>query len=391
MELFEELSRLVVDAMLRDPSQPGLMDELTTWRRDWVGFRAKMAIGSCHDFNDIYAFTDAVYPPSCSLDPALHSYQDVVMSRLDGCLYDGRSGFVVPESLGTRMTRSQRVPAVKNFHIQLDKPLEALHRIDKAIVIPRISTVAAQPILYELMAYLWPWLDDFATISSGLPVLIQSDLQESIQTPLFALIRSKNGFPLLQSHLPSRILIHEALVPSPSMSLLVGCTPLHVQACVEYSQVLCTEEVDMVDIKGDCKRIFLVDRTLPSTKSRVYKKLVRFLANNGWTMIDASTTTLVQRLAAYRLAKVIAGLDSRYFLELGFVGNLDKLPFLLLIGDAPSLDLVFLARSMALKGKWLRVFGGAAKSLAGNGSGWLLGGRKIGLILNDLSEKPLLE
>ena len=388
MDLFRQASVLAADSLLRPPENLLLNSGFVAWRKGLGQAFFADPVLSHPDLDELYSYTDAVDEPSPMAEPGFVTHQDVILCVANGCLYDSRTGFLLPASLSVRALRSQPIPPVGSVHLQMHQPLAALPRLDQALVMPRLNAGDDLSLIKQLMAYLWPLLDVQGDRIRGLPVLLQPDLQASIGDGLLHLLRNSNAFPLLQSDLPPFLLIREAYVPLPSLGLMEGGAPYYVEACRQSVGTFMQTCCGLDDIQREGERIFVVGHNLPCLQDQAFKGLRRFLLNNGWQVIDQSTTTLAERLAAFRGCKVIAAVDSQVLLELSFLANADDLPRLFVLGDVPNLDVVLMARAMRFTGKWVRAFLPSSRGSTRDRD-WLLGGRKMGLLLNALTDQLL--
>ena len=389
MDLFRQASVLTADSLLRPPETPALNSGLAAWRQGLCQTLFTEPVLSHHDLETLYSSTAAVdelLPPP---QPGFVTAQDVVLCTANGCLYDSRTGFLLPACLSVRTLRSQRLAPPGGLHLPMHQAVEALPRLDQALVLPRVKAADDLTLLKQLMAYLWPLLEAQCERIRGLPVLLQPDLQASTGDGLLHLFRGRNAFPLLQSDLPPFLLIREALVPLPSLGLMAGSSPCYVETWRHCSAAFSQSRPARDAAEGDAERIFVIGSDLSCAQDKVPQRLLSFLEADGWLVINQSSTSLAERLAAYRRAAVIAAIDSAVLLELSSLGPTDHRPLLFVLGDLPNLDVVLMARALQLAGQWIRVFSPSRNTSAGRDRDWFSGGRRIGVLLNALTDQHL--
>ena len=364
-ELLAETSQLAAASLIRAPRVAAAPpDPVLTWRER---FQALVRPEAPHllraiSFERIEACMADLLPLDPNWQPRWHEHENAVWIRSSGALYDGGSGVALPGSVLTRFPRHRQTPHCHTFRVELTAAPESFPGLDRAIYLPFAVCSNFGHFVTETLSFLWPFVLDGADAGDrdgmGWPVLLTGCRPEDPSARiLHSLVRERHGFALLEDHLPPALQLARVRIPEPSFRLHAVCSATYLRTAQALGDWLLHSEPGAPPPLPASGRVYISRSGLQGEVRSVDQEaaLEALLAERGWLIFHPEQHPLVDQIAVYRAARVIAGFEGSALHGLSFLGQNPPQTSLILLGDAfTSPDYFLQFRAQGLQGFFIQ-------------------------------------
>jgi len=359
LELLAETSQLSAASLLRAPQSNAPDDPVLAWRE---AIQQEVAPEEPHllkavAFSQLQAITDRCFPAEPDRPLQLLHYRDALWLRGHGALYDSSTGLALPGSFQTRFPRARQTPCCTTHRVELTRPVTAFPHLEQALMLPFALCSNFGHFVTETLGFLWPLFSDQAPQFVGWPALLSNcSAGDSAAQVIHALLRERHAFPLLENDLPEALHLREVLVPEPSLRLHASCSSTYLRTAAALGEWLMQREGPDPHALPRGEKLFISRSALGAGTRSVDQEpaLETRLQEQGWLIFRPEQQSLATQIAVYRQARVVAAFEGSALHGLSFLGQQDRPPAVVLLGDQPSPDYFLQFRAQRLPGFFIQ-------------------------------------